>query len=352
MLVEERRWAAWIGCLCLLAIGIAASGQERSLYAPEVGALWVRPSSQHPAQPVWGHSKGLRVGLSPMPGPRGLLRIYAPYLGHADGRMINYIAIEPVVQGMLARSFSELEESLLDQVEGLRFWSANSIHDGLPGEPTEPARGVIDCDGDVEILTVYIFIEPYRSGAIVVLCLTFRADRPYEVGISTYRADGSKPLSACIVTATMGNFARLRTLHLFDRTVDAAALWPTFEGSAFTAHACFSLEDMLTTLDRGVLFAAMPNEEQPDTAAYAPQTFIGWKYYGEVATQYWRSEDPHQLLRGCVNGRTEYWASHSSIPGGIAFENFELVEPFREGATFWFGVIPGRGDPMTIFESD
>lgn len=37
----------------------------------------------------------------------------------------------------------------------------------------------------------------------------------------------------------------------------------------------------------------------------------------------------------------EYWVSQSLIPGGIAFENFELVEPFRDGTTFWFGVIPG-----------
>ena len=96
---------------------------------------------------------------------------------------------------------------------------------------------------------------------------------------------------------------------------------------------------------------ATPNEEHPEDAEYALRTFIGWKYTGETATQMWRSENPHPQLRGCVNGRTEYWASRSPIPGGISFENFELVEPFREGATFWFGVIPGLVEPDKLMES-
>jgi len=191
-------------------------------------------------------------------------------------------------------------------------------------------------------LTVFVFIEPYRSGAKVMLGLTFRADCPYEVGISTYTAEGSKPLSACIVTATMGNCARLRMLHLRENTVHAGTLWPNFEGPDFTSYICFTLDEMVMTANGHALFVATPAEAHPEAAEYAPRTFIGWKYYGQTATQIWRSEDPHPLLRGCVNARTEYWASRSPIPGGIAFENFELIEPFREGATFWFGVIPGQ----------
>ncbi|MCK4570622.1 hypothetical protein KAT84_01605 [Candidatus Bipolaricaulota bacterium] len=99
------------------------------------------------------------------------------------------------------------------------------------------------------------------------------------------------------------------------------------------------------------VFAATPNEENPEDADYAPRTFIGWKYYGEIATQVWRSEDPHPLLRGCVNGRTEYWASRSPIPGGISFENFEFIEPFREGGTFRFGVVPDFVGTAEIMEA-
>lgn len=341
--MKRGRWTRVLGCLCLVCVGFFALGQDSSSTSTDAGKVWVRPSSEHPTQPLWGHADGLRVGLWPMTGPRGLLRVYAPYLGHAEDRMINYIAIEPVIQGSMTRSFSELEVSHLDDVDGLCFWSADSPNDAEPRDPTEPARGIIGYDGGVETLTVTIFIEPYRSGAKVVLSLTFRADRPHEVGISTYTAEDSEPLSACIVTATMGSYARLRTLHLREGTiVQAGKLWPGFEGSDFTSHACFTLDEMLMTANGQALFVATPDEADPEVAEYAPRTFIGWEYYGQVATQSWRSEDPHPLVRGCVNGRTEYWASRSPIPGGIAFENFELIEPFREGATFWFGVIPGR----------
>ena len=32
--------------------------------------------------------------------------------------------------------------------------------------------------------------------------------------------------------------------------------------------------------------------------------------------------------------------SEAAIPGGIAFENVEFVEPFRQGASFTFRVEP------------
>ncbi len=340
-----------MGCILAL-VAVAGWGQILSLTPPEVDETWVQPSTQAPAQPIWGHAHGLRVGLWPMPGPRGLLRIYAPYLGHAHERMINYIAIEPVVSGTLFRSYSELETSQLDLDQGLRFWSASAANDTIPRDPTTPARGEILTQDGVEILRVFIHIEAYRSGAIVSLCLTFRADRPYEVGISTLQAAGSKPLSECIVTATMGNFARLRTLHLSERTVDAEALWPTFDGSGFTAHACFAMDELIRARNGDVWFVAMPDEPNPARATYAPGTFIGWEYTGLVATQTWRREAARPVVRGCVNGRAQYWASESPIPGGISFENFELVEPFESGATFWFGVWPGCDLSVLPFELD
>ena len=41
-----------------------------------------------------------------------------------------------------------------------------------------------------------------------------------------------------------------------------------------------------------------------------------------------------------VNARLVYWASQATIPGGISFENFELVAPFREGRRSTFEVTP------------
>lgn len=64
----------------LLLAGIACSpGAERStenskkswkkLPVPEVGEKWVQPVQGEPVQPVWGHANGMRIGISPMPGP-------------------------------------------------------------------------------------------------------------------------------------------------------------------------------------------------------------------------------------------------------------------------------------------
>ena len=39
-----------------------------------------------------------------------------------------------------------------------------------------------------------------------------------------------------------------------------------------------------------------------------------------------------------VNGRATYWGSHAPIPGGVAFENFELIQRFTSGEESWFGV--------------
>jgi len=336
--------SSWgIAVVILIAAGFGAVAAAPS--PPVVEGLWVRPSEVFPAQPVWGHAEGLRVGLWPMTGPRGLLRIYAPYLGHRDDRMINYIAVEPIVADGFHRGFSELEWSILDDEDGLRFWSADSPADPAPREPTSPARGVLSTDGNVEILTVYVFVEPFANGARVHVRLTFRSDRLYEVDIATFTQEGSASLAACVVTATMGNYARLRVLHVREGPVHAEDLWPGFDGLDFAPRVCFPLDDLLTTPQGGALLVAVPDEENPAAAEYAPKTFIGWKYTGEVATQTWRHENPPSELRGCVNGRTVYWASASPIPGGISFENFELVEPFDEGSEVWFGVVPGRYAP-------
>ena len=45
---------------------------------------------------------------------------------------------------------------------------------------------------------------------------------------------------------------------------------------------------------------------------------------------------------GVVNGRYTYWASKSPIPGGIAYENFELTEPFQSGQSAFASPLPSR----------
>ena len=313
-----------------------AAWQQMALPVKE--GRWLRPAADGPAVPAWGHADGLRVGLWPAPGPRGLLRIYAPYLGHPDGRMINYIAVEPIVEGKTARGLSELEKSSLDGLPGKRFWSADAPADPTPRLPERPSRGEVATEGGVEILRVWILVEPFENGTQPCLRLTFRADRPYEAGLAAFAQPKSRPMSACILTATMGNYARLRRLYLANRIVTAADLWPKFDGKDFAPHARFDLADLFRTREGYALVAATTDEKQPDRAEYAPNTGPGWKYQGAPATQYWRCETPVPRLAVQVNGRSVYWASRTPIPGGVAFENFEMVAPFREGQEFWFGV--------------
>ncbi|MCP4785610.1 MAG: hypothetical protein GY903_26680 [Fuerstiella sp.] len=309
---------------------------------PESEGRWVRPSARFPAQPVWGHVDGLRVGLEPMPGPRGLLRVYSPYLGHVPGRMINFIAVEPTVTGQERRGFSELELSQTDGVRGKRFWSVNRPNDLAPQPPDHPARGVVSREGDVETLEVFVHVERFNSGADPYLRLRFRSDRPFEVGIASFAKRSSRPMRSCVLTATMGNYARLRRLQLADRIVQSRNLWPAFDGDAFAPVRRFPLDQLTRTPEGHAFVSATTDESEPQKADYAPFTFKGWKYTGLRAVQYWRCESPPDDLYVRVNGRTKYWASRTPIPGGISFENFEMVARFRSGQEFWFGVKPDQ----------
>jgi hypothetical protein len=178
--------------------------------------------------------------------------------------------------------------------------------------------------------------EPFESGAIVSVRLRFRADRPHEVALAAYTRPGSVPLASCVLTATMGNYARLRRLHLRDRVVTPAELWPGFGGDHFADHARFGLEEFIPAAD-ALQVVATPDEPRPHEAVYADGTAEHWRYTGALAAQGWRVVDPDPATEVLVNGRAAYWASSSPIPGGVSFENFELVQPFAEGreVTFW-----------------
>lgn len=306
---------------------------------PVAGAGWVRPGTRAPAEPRWGHEHGLQIGLAPLPGPRGLIRVFAPYLGHAPERVVNFVAIEPVPSGATERGFSELEWSDLDDERGKRFWSLDDPSASAPGDPSALAGGVLDEVGGVGRLTVYIGSERFANGADVYVRARFLASRPYEVALAAFRRQTSVPLDRLILTATMGNYARLRHLGLADGVVAAGQLWPDFGGDGFTAHARFGLAE-LCRVDGAAVVTAAPDEPVPEAATYADGTRAHWRYTGRRAVQGWRCDDPRPGLEVLVNGRACYWASTSPIPGGVAFENVELGEPFRQGQEYVFSVVP------------
>ncbi|MBD3943006.1 hypothetical protein IF188_15025 [Microbacterium sp. NEAU-LLC] len=301
---------------------------------------WLRPALVGgPREPRWGHPEGMQLGLHPLSGPRGLLRLYTPYLGQPRDRLLNFIAVEPIPAGAAERGYSELERSRLDDVPGLRMWSTGDPGDAAPRDPRDPVRGTVaDVDG-VETLTVDVAVEPFANGADVWVRAVFRADRPHEISVAAYRRESSAELESCVLSATMGNWARLRTLRLADGEAHAGDLWPHYTDVHFAEHARFGVDRLVG--DRGMVsVSAAPDETEPHLAVHAPGTAEHWSYVGRPALQTWRADHPDPALVAQVNGRYTYWMSEAPIPGGIAFENFELVEPFRQGRAFTFSVEP------------
>ncbi|MBL7222220.1 MAG: hypothetical protein ISS72_00065 [Candidatus Brocadiae bacterium] len=311
----------------------------KRLAPPVVRGQWLVPADGNASQPVWGIRGGIAVGLWPTPGPRGLLRIYAPYLGHPPLRMINYIAVEPVVGRR--RGLSELEPSTRDGARGKAMWTADRMEPSPRTPRGSPAKGrIIRLADDTETLTFFVFVERFANGAEPVVQVTLRQDRPHEVALTVFAVEGSARMDACVLTATMGNYARLRHLWLKGKVVDATHLWPDTRPGAwgFMPHREWELRRLLT-VDGEAVVAATPNEPRPNQPTYADGVPRHWRYRGKPATQYWRAPAQPGLVAR-VNGRAAYWNTRAAIPGGVSYENFELAAPFREGQTFIFGVTP------------
>jgi hypothetical protein len=145
----------------------------------------------------------------------------------------------------------------------------------------------------------------------------------------------------------MGNFARLRRLYLAHRTLLPADLWPTYDGAGFTPHARFNLDDLARNRAGHTVVVAAPNEADLESAQLAPGTRPNWRYQGDLASQGWRAEKPTPQLAAQVNARRVYWSSTAPIPGGLAYENFELIEPFHDGQEYWFAVQPGAAPDLS-----
>jgi hypothetical protein len=309
------------------------------LAPPVEDGPWLRPKQGEAAEPVWGVKGGIAVGLWPTGGPRGLLRIYAPYLGQPRLRMINFIAVEPIVGTI--RGYSELEPSALDRTAGKAMWAGNDREDDpRPASPWRPPPGKVTGTGRSQALTFFVFVEPFKNGARPVVQVILRRDRPREVSFKVFAARGSATLRSCVLTATMGNYARLRRLWLKGEVVDAAKVWPDFRPDAwgFAPPRTWPLGRLRVAGGEAVV-AATPDERDPAGAADARDVPRGWRYQGRPATQYWRAPARAGLVVR-VNARKTYWATKAAIPGGVSYENFELEVPFRAGQAFTFGVTP------------
>jgi hypothetical protein len=327
-------------CLALILPMVLAALALRGAAVP-----WVRPDvSSTNAAPRWGLEHGLQWALHPSGftsgdgGPRGLIRLGYPVLAGGGYDLINFIAVEPVVRGR--RGFSELERSRWDGRNGKVFWTGPR-----PGTNAIAGAGAADPGGvrhrpgaDDEELSVIVHVEPFDNGAHVRLVLTQRSGAPDELRLRAEAESDSAPIESCILTATMGNKARTRLLWLAGGTnVSSLRLFGDYAGDGFTAHRTFPLA-ALARDGRGDVIVPFTNDEADPAAATGISPF--WAYRGVKVTQYWRREQPeaHPGLRAVVNARFCYWMSKNPLPGGLAFENVELVEPFSSQQEAVFGI--------------
>ncbi len=300
-------------------------------------ADWIRPGVST-NQAVWGTRGGLVWAIPPAGfrggEPRGLIRLGYPILGDNGYDLINFIAIEPIVGRN--RGFSELERSQLDGIPGKRIWaepSGTSSTNGLVAGDLRKRP-----DGQEE-LQVDLHVEKFENGAHVRLNLLQRSDRPDEIQLSVFREPDSAPLEYCILTATMGNMARTRQLWLSNEVVSSLKVYADYKDKGFAPHKVYPLPRLHRTGEGRVPVAVANDEEDPALVYPFPNSRL-WHYAGCKVTQYW-AKDPGTFrddLHAVVNGRYTYWLSSRPIPGGVAFENFELRERFYDGQKFVFGI--------------
>ena len=301
-----------------------------------VCAVDLSPNIARGDQPIWGVEGGLVWSIPPGMGahhPRGLIRLAYPILSNQVYELVNFIAIEPIVRGR--RGYSELERSALDGVPGKRFWSDTTNSLIL----TNLLAGISNAPGGAKRIEVKVRVEKFDNGAHVGLVIRQCADAPDEIEVSIFAEPDSQPLDYCILTATMGNFARARQLWLKDEVVSSLKLFPDYKADGFAPQKKYSASHLQQTAD-GRLLAAITNDET-DPAIAHPFPDKAWWYYGGIkVTQYWAKPPGSAGKDLCVavNGRYTYWLSQQPVPGGIAFENFELNEPFQEGQKFIFGI--------------
>lgn len=312
-------------------------------------ADWVR-AGQTTNSPVWGIPGGLHFALHPGGfnggdgGPRGLIRLGYPTLTNGGYDLINFIAVEPIVKGK--KGFSELEKSSFDQKNGKLFWTGDAVKPAVAPPHLDAGVLTTNAAGGIE-LSVTVFVEKFNHGAHVRLKLSQRSDAPDELRLTVESEPDSAPIETCILTATMGNKARTRLLFLKGGAVSSLQLYPDYKDIHFANHSIFNLDRLPRAANGDVLVAIASDENDPSSAQPFGRPHF-WDYKGTKVTQYWRkpAAEVNAGLKCAVNARFTYWMGKQPIPGGIAFENFELREPFRSGQSFVFGIT--RRSPLEV----
>lgn len=348
--------------LFISAFILFGSVKDGKLFSQENNSdsRWIRPDSKYD-DAIWGIKDGIVVGLWPARieegkrdrsgGPRGLLRIGYEFKGKVYH--LNYIAVEPVVNNQI--EFSEISPSHADGQWGKLMWAGTDpdTNEFYPGAIT---RGVLERPfankPEVEELSFYVFMEKFLNGAHPYLRVSIRSDKPDEIGIEIFNHEDSKDMDRCVLTATMGNYSRLRNLYLKNDTINSEVLYKGFDDINFIEKKEYPIEDIAKTDDGDFIAIMSPDESFSELASWPQEEKYyekqNWRYrpFFKV-NQYWRKDksnyDPSLSIR--VNGRAYYWSGGSDkkedyikIPGGPSFENFEMREDYYPGQKFYFGI--------------
>ncbi len=323
-------------------LGAAALWLGFVVEANAQAADWVR-AGLNTNQPIWGVRGGLLWAIPPggfraAGGPRGLIRVGYPISTNGGYELVNFIAVEPIVNGR--RGLSELEHSALDNVRGKRFWAVGETnHAPDAAQPTLVSGRLTRPSAGVEQLEVTVRVEPFDNGARVRLVVSHRSDAPDEIRLAVHSEPGSSPIEHCVLTATMGNLARTRLLWLKDEVVSSLKVYPEYKSDGFAPPQTYPLGRLAHT-PQGDVVVAVTNDEDDPASVYPFPGRRHWRYGGFKVTQYWKKPGGSTRgdLQAAVNARYTYWQTRRPIPGGVAFENFELREGFYEGQAFIFGI--------------
>ncbi|MGN6534089.1 MAG: hypothetical protein ACTHK0_20280 [Ginsengibacter sp.] len=358
--------------VAILAYFMLLAYEKIEAQNPDTKSEWIRPVNEK-APAVWGIHNGIVFGLWPYTietgrdemggGPRGLIRV--GYEMDGNTYLINFIAIEPVVNGKW--EFSEISPSKVDGQWGKLMWTGTEENSGkyypsaiTPGIITHPDNS----HPNIEELSVYVYMEQFLNGAYPYFKISIRDDRPEEIGFEIFNQKNSAQMERCALTATMGNYSRLRLLYLKDTIIDSRHLYKGFDGIDFIEKEGYPAGQLLKDKNGDFIVLAESNESfdelssWPQTADYLARWSWRYRPFFKV-TQYWRKEsakyDPSLHVR--VNARVKYWSGGSgnknnylNIPGGPAFENFELREKYYRGQKFYFGI--SRKMPQDIISGN
>ncbi|MDH5770051.1 MAG: hypothetical protein OEZ25_02015 [Candidatus Bathyarchaeota archaeon] len=323
---------------------------------------WIYPKSDD-ANPIWGIKNGIVFGtesteMDNKPAgvwAKGLLRI-----GWADeegkSHFFNYIGLSLIRNGKQVDA-SEIERitfhpdsltyaSGLDVLLSEYFEDSTEVQDYLSLEknPAASLSQVTNIEDD-EMSVLFRLSTFQFSKAKIYLIIVVDKSVPREIKISVYnQEEETNPLDFIIVSATYGNLARLRDLYLRYRIVNARELFEGYELGAwcFYPRVSFDLDELMINEENAVTVYA-GNDEEGDWVAdlgnEAPY------YDGPRFFQYWRkyAGSYGEDFQVSVNGREKYFGGffnpcgHINISGGVSYENFEMVEEYYHGQTFWFG---------------